>query len=204
VTLGGQRVEPDTVQAGTGCYEKRWSGSEIRPEMGEVKLEKTDPGIAWGGLHWQYLEDIGRITPYAGTPLQLQKALFVRRDTKQGPVIEPVAGPLAVGDLVVVRVTLRVDRDMEYVHMKDHRGSGFEPADVLSGYRFQDGLFYYQSTRDTATHFFIDYLPVGTYIFEYNLRVTHKGRYPTGLAHIECMYAPEFNSHSASVEVEVR
>jgi len=204
VTLGGQRVEPDTVQAGTGCYEKRWSGSEIRPEMGEVKLEKTDPGIAWGGLHWQYLEDIGRITPYAGTPLQLQKALFVRRDTKQGPVIEPVAGPLAVGDLAVVRVTLRVDRDMEYVHMKDHRGSGFEPADVLSGYRFQDGLFYYQSTRDTATHFFIDYLPVGTYIFEYNLRVTHKGRYPTGLAHIECMYAPEFNSHSASVEVEVR
>ncbi|HOB53650.1 MAG TPA: alpha-2-macroglobulin family protein [Acidobacteriota bacterium] len=204
VTLGGQRVEPDTVEAGTGCYEKRWSGPEIRPEMGEVKLEKTDPGIAWGGLHWQYLEDIGRITPYAGTPLQLQKALFVRRDTKQGPVIEPVAGPLAVGDLVVVRVTLRVDRDMEYVHMKDHRGSGFEPADVLSGYRFQDGLFYYQSTRDTATHFFIDYLPVGTYIFEYNLRVTHKGRYPTGLAHIECMYAPEFNSHSASVEVEVR
>lgn len=204
VTLGGQRVEPDTVEAGTGCYEKRWNGPEIRPEMGEVKLEKTDPGIAWGGLHWQYLEDIGRITPYAGTPLQLQKALFVRRDTKQGPVIEPVAGPLAVGDLVVVRVTLRVDRDMEYVHMKDHRGSGFEPADVLSGYRFQDGLFYYQSTRDTATHFFIDYLPVGTYIFEYNLRVTHKGRYPTGLAHIECMYAPEFNSHSASVEVEVR
>jgi uncharacterized protein YfaS (alpha-2-macroglobulin family) len=204
VSLGGSRVEPERAEAGTGFYEKRWSGPEIRPEMGDIRMEKTEPGIAWGGVHWQYLEDIGRITPYAGTPLKLAKALFVRRDTAKGPVIEPVGGPLAVGDLLVIRITLRVDRDMEYIHMKDHRGSGLEPVEVLSGYRFQDGLFYYQSTRDTATHFFIDYLPVGTYVFEYNLRVTHRGRYPMGLAHIECMYAPEFNSHSASVEVEVR
>ncbi|GAI37220.1 unnamed protein product, partial [marine sediment metagenome] len=31
-------------------------------------------------------------------------------------------------------IELRVDRDMEYVHLKDQRGSGTEPVNVLSGY----------------------------------------------------------------------
>ena len=124
--------------------------------------------------------------------------------TKKGPVLEAVNGPLNVGDEVVVRVVLRTDRDMEYVHLKDHRGSGTEPTNVLSRYRYQDGLGYYESTKDTASHFFIDYLPKGTYVFEYAVRIQLKGSYTTGLAHIECMYAPEFNSHSESIQLEVK
>ena len=103
-----------------------------------------------------------------------------------------------------MRIELRVDRDMEYVHMKDQRGSGTEPVNVLSRYRYQDGLGYYESTRDTATHFFMDYLPKGTYVFEYSTRIQHKGKYQTGMASIQCMYAPEFNSHSESFELEVK
>jgi uncharacterized protein YfaS (alpha-2-macroglobulin family) len=109
-----------------------------------------------------------------------------------------------VGDELVVRVVLRVDRDMEYVHLKDYRGSGTEPVDVLSRYRYQDGLAYYEATRDTASHFFIDYLPKGTYVFQYATRVVHRGSYQTGLAQIQCMYAPEFNSHSESIPLEVK
>jgi VanZ family protein len=104
----------------------------------------------------------------------------------------------------VVRIELRVDRDMGYVHMKDQRGSGTEPVDVLSSFRYQDGLSYYQSTLDTATHFFMDYLPQGTYVFEYSTRIQQKGLYQTGMANIECLYAPEFNSHSQSFELDVR
>jgi len=92
----------------------------------------------------------------------------------------------------------------EYVHLKDHRGSGTEPVNVLSQYKYQDGLGYYESTKDTASHFFIDYLPKGTYVFEYAVRVQLKGTYPMGLANIQCMYAPEFNSHSGSVMLEVK
>ena len=109
-----------------------------------------------------------------------------------------------MGDELVVRIELRVDRDMEYVHLKDQRGSGTEPVNVLSGYRYQDGLGYYESTRDTATHFFMDYLPKGVYIFEYSTRIQHKGKYQTGIAGIQCMYAPEFNSHSESFDLDVR
>ncbi|MBN1940104.1 MAG: hypothetical protein JW843_10985 [Candidatus Aminicenantes bacterium] len=204
VSLGGIKVEPEKVEAGTGYYEKRYAASEIEPAMGEIEVRKSDTGIAWGGVHWQYLEDISRITPHEQNPLRLKKSLFVKRSTRRGPEIEPVRGPLAVGDTVVARIELRTDRDMEYVHLKDHRGSGLEPVNVLSRYRFQDGLAYYESTKDTASHFFIDYLPKGTYVFEYELRVQHRGAYQSGMAHIECMYAPEFNSHSESVKLEVR
>jgi uncharacterized protein YfaS (alpha-2-macroglobulin family) len=92
---------------------------------------------------------------------------------------------------------------MEFVHLKDHRGSGTEPINVLSGYRYQDGLGYYESTRDTASHFFIDYLRKGTYVFEYSTRVQLRGSYQTGMANVQCMYAPEFGSHSQSIRLEV-
>ena len=160
--------------------------------------------MAWGGVHWQYLEDISKISPHEGNPLELTKQLYVKQYTDKGPLLERVDGPIKVGDELVVRIVLRSDRDMEYLHLKDHRGSGTEPVNVLSQYKFQDGLAYYESTRDTASHFFIDYLPKGTYVFEYATRVQLKGEYQTGMASIECMYAPEFNSHSESLPIVVQ
>ena len=118
---------------------------------------------------------MSKVTPYEGTPLQLKKTLFTKINTAHGQVLEPVKGALAVGDELVVRLELRADRDMEYVHLKDQRGSGTEPVNVLSRYKYQDGLAYYESTRDTASHFFIDYLPKGAYVFEYSTRVQLRG-----------------------------
>jgi hypothetical protein len=218
LSLGGLDVTPKTnasaakskpvakspPEPGTGFYEVRFAPADIKAKLGQITVTKTDPGIAWGSVHWQYLEDIGKITPHEGTPLKLSKALFVKSNTSHGPVLEAVRGPIKVGDELVVRLELRVDRDMEYVHLKDYRGSGTEPVNVLSHYKYKDGLAYYESTRDTASHFFIDYLPKGAHVFEYSTRVQLRGRYQAGLAEIQCLYAPEFNSHSASQELEVR
>jgi hypothetical protein len=204
VALGGIWIEPDVVEAGTGFYEERFVRDEIVPIMGQITVKKIDSGVSWGSVHWQYLEDMSKVTPYEGTPLQLKKDLFIKKMTAEGQVLYAVDGPLAVGDELAVRIELRVDRDMEYVHMKDQRGSGTEPVNVLSRYRYQDGLAYYESTRDTATHFFMDYLPKGVYVFEYSTRIQHRGQYQTGIATIQCMYAPEFNSHSESFELEVK
>jgi uncharacterized protein YfaS (alpha-2-macroglobulin family) len=206
VTVGNQTIKPEKVEAGTGFYEQKFVRGEVQPSMATIQVKKTDKGVSWGSLHWSYLEDITKVTPHDGTPLKLEKKLYKKTLTKAGPVIQPVKDgeALAVGDEVVVRIVLRTDRDMEYVHMKDHRGSGTEPVNVLSKYKWQDGLGYYESTKDTASHFFIDYLPKGVYVFEYAVRVQHKGKYPTGFAHIECMYAPEFNSHSENINLEVK
>jgi len=211
VALGGTDVTPNSSQRpsskaepGTGFYEVRFAPADIKPRLGEITVKKSDPGVAWGGVHWQYLEDMSKVTPYEGTPLTLKKTLFTKVNTARGPVLQPVKGALAVGDELVVRVELRVDRDMEYVHLKDQRGSGTEPVNVLSRYKYQDGLAYYESTRDTASHFFIDYLPKGAYVFEYSTRVQLRGQYQSGIAEIQCMYAPEFNSHSESMNLTAK
>lgn len=203
VSLGGVPVRPEKVEAGTGFHEKKFIRNEIRPAMGSITVRKGDEGIGLGSVHWQYFEDMAKVTPCAGTPLQLRKRLFIRESSGKGQVLRPVRGPLAVGDELLVRIELRVDRDMEYVHLKDQRASGTEPVNVLSQSRYQDGLMYYESTRDTASHFFIHYLPKGVYVFEYGVRIQLRGKYQTGMASIQCMYAPEFSSHSGSVEVEV-
>ena len=138
--------------------------------MAAVKVEKPEDGLAWGALYWQYFEELDKIT-FAETPLSLKKALFLETQTSKGPELTPIEdeASLKPGDKVVVRIELRVDRDMEYVHMKDMRAAGFEPMNVLSTYKYRAGLGFYESTRDAATHFFFDYLPKGTHVFEYPL-----------------------------------
>ena len=203
VSLDNQEVKPEKVEAGTGYYQKIYSPAEIKPQMGNIQVKKEDKGVAWGAVHWQYIEDMSKVTPFENN-LKLKKSLFVKTNTEKGPVISPVTdGKLRVGDLVVVRIELRTDRDLEFVHMKDQRGSGMEPVNVLSRYKRQDGFGYYEATKDTASHFYIDYLPKGTYVFEYEVRVQLAGQYQSGIAEIMCMYAPEFNSHSQSFMLNV-
>jgi len=203
VTVGGTPIRPADVEAGTGFFEQRTIGPEVTAELSKITVTKQDEGVAWGSVHWQYFEDIDRITAADDNPLKLTKELYIKRNTDAGPVLERVTGNVKVGDELVVRLVLRTDRDLEFVHIRDHRGSGTEPVNVLSSYRWRDGLGYYESTRDTASHFFIDFMRQGTYVFEYSTRVQLRGEYQTGMAMIQCMYAPEFGSHSESIPLIV-
>jgi uncharacterized protein YfaS (alpha-2-macroglobulin family) len=191
-------------EAGTGYFKTSWTGSAIQPSMADVTINKKDAGISWGAMYWQYFEQLDKITP-AKTPLQLKKNLFLQKNTDAGFILDPVADhtKLKVGDKIIVRIELRADRDLEYVHMKDMRASGLEPINVLSAYKYRDGLGYYESTRDAATNFFFGYLPKGTYVFEYPLVITHEGDFSNGITTIQCMYAPEFTSHSEGVRIRI-
>ncbi|MEO8773825.1 MAG: hypothetical protein ABI263_01080, partial [Gelidibacter sp.] len=148
--------------------------------------------------------DLDKIT-FAETPLKLSKKLFLKTNTDKGEQIAEITSKtdLKVGDLVRVRIELRSDRAMEFLHMKDMRAAGFEPINVMSSYKYQDGLGYYESTKDAATHFFFDYLPKGIYVFEYDLRVNNSGNMSNGITTIQSMYAPEFKSHSEGIRVNV-
>ncbi len=209
VRIGGDKIDPSRledvqVEAGTGYYKTSWNDQQIAPKMAEVQITKKGKGIAWGALYWQYFEDLDKITP-AETPLKLKKSLFLKKNTDTGEEISEITSKtdLKVGDLVRIRIELRADRDMEFLHMKDMRAAGFEPINVFSQYKWQDGLGYYESTKDASTHFFFDYLPKGVYVFEYDLRVSNAGEFSNGISTIQSMYAPEFSSHSDGVRVEV-
>jgi hypothetical protein len=110
---------------------------------------------------------------------------------------------LKVGDKVKIRIVLKVDRNMEYVHMKDMRAAAMEPINVLSGYKWQGGLGYYESTKDASTNFFFGTLPKGSYVFEYSLFATHAGNFSNGITSIQCMYASEFTSHSQGIRISI-
>lgn len=209
VVVGKYKVNPKDMpqlklEAGTGYYKTRWQPEDISADMGNISVTKHDDGIAWGAVYWQYFEQLDKITP-AETPLTINKQLFKEITTKNGLKLEPLANgaKLKVGDMVKVRVEVRVDRDMEYVHLKDMRAAGFEPTNVISQYKYQDGLGYYESTKDAATNFFMSWVPKGTYVFEYPLRVSHKGNFSNGITTMQCMYAPEFSSHSEGIRVTV-
>jgi len=210
ISIGGNTLDPNKldgvkVEAGTGYFKTSWSGSDITPEMANVTVTNPNRVSSWGALYWQYFEDLDKITP-AETPLRLNKKLFIERITDTGKVLDPVSDKsvLKIGDKVIVRIELRSDRDMEYVHMKDMRSAGFEPVNVLSRTKWQDGLVYYEATGDAATNFFIEYLRKGTYVFEYPLWVTNKGDFSNGITSIQCMYAPEFSAHSEGIRVLVK
>lgn len=209
ISIGDKNINPlqlkDTqIEAGTGYFKTSWKPSEIKPKMAKVTLSKKSDGIAWGALYWQYFEDLDKIKS-AETPLNIKKKLFLVNNTDKGEVLSEITDKtsLKLGDLVRVRIELRVDRAMEFIHMKDMRASGFEPVNVLSEYKWQDGLGYYESTRDASTNFFFDDLPKGVYVFEYNLRVNNKGNFSNGVTTIQSMYAPEFSSHSKGLRVKI-
>ena len=193
------------AEAGTGYFKTDWEGKEISEDLSSLRISNPNKGIAWGGIYWQYFEQLDKITTFEETPLQLKKQVFKEVASDTGPILREInsATDLSAGDKVIIRIELRVDRPMEYVHMKDMRASGLEPINVLSRYKWQGGLGYYESTGDAATNFFFDYLPKGTFVFEYPLRVFHQGNFSNGVTSIQCMYAPEFSSHSEGIRIEV-
>lgn len=210
VQLGGKPLaklatEPIRPEVGTGYVKTSWNGSDVKQSMGDLKATNpNNSGIAWGALYWQYFEQLDKIT-HAETNLKLKKDLFLKKVTSRGVVLEPLGNNavLKVGDVVKVRMELRADRDFEYVHLKDMRASGFEPMTTVSGYRYQGGLGYYESVKDASINFFISYVRKGTYVFEYELRVSHAGDFSNGITTFQCMYAPEFSSHSEGIRVKV-
>jgi len=210
ITIGGQRLndllEPNAVkEAGTGYQKVNIAGTNVKPEMGQVQIKNNNKTIAWGALYWQYFEQLDKITP-ANTGVKIKKQLFLQKAGNTGNTLIPLTADnvLTPGDLVKVRVEIFCDRDMEYIHLKDMRSSGFEPVNVISRYKYQDGLGYYESTKDASTNFFISYMPKGTYVFEYPLRVTHSGNFSNGITTLQSMYAPEFTTHSAGIRVNVK
>ncbi len=209
IQLGNETIKSteQKTQAGTGYFKTVYDGQHIQANMGDIKLTVQDNAhsTSWGAMYWQYFEQMDKISS-AATPLVLKKQLLIERNTNRGLELQEITdgNSLAVGDKVKARIEIIVDRDMEYVHLKDMRAACFEPTNVISTYKYQGGLGYYESTKDISTNFFFGRLPRGKYVFEYPMFVTNKGDFSNGIATIQCMYAPEFSSHSAGIRVKVK
>jgi uncharacterized protein YfaS (alpha-2-macroglobulin family) len=186
------------VEAATGAIHKRWDENEMIDATGEIHIRNNQNSIIWGAATWQYYKEISEITAADSPFLSVNRTLFIKRVNKSGEVLSPIDAnnTLKIGDRLMVRLTVKSDRDLEYVHLSDQRAAGIEPERVLSGYVFNGGLYYYESSSDSGTDFFIDYLPRGTFTIDYPVKVNASGTFSLGTGKVQCMYAPAFSSHT--------
>jgi hypothetical protein len=105
------------------------------------------------------LENLDKIT-LSQSGVQLERKYFISKQTSSGVVLTTVdaSHQPKTGELLKVVVYHKADRDFEYIQPKDMRPADTEPVDALSGYKYQDGLWYYQVTKDAAINFFISNL----------------------------------------------
>lgn len=205
ITINDRILDTKSSVPGVDYIKQSWSGSDITSGMGRVSISKTSEGTSWGTMYWQYYEDLDKVTDQKGV-LNVDKKLFVEQSSINGKSLVEVSEstPLKVGDKVIIRLTIRSDRDMEFVQLKDMRASCFEPAETLSGIKWRESTYYYQSTKDASTNFFFDLLPKGTYVFEYPVFVNRVGDYSNGITTIQCLYAPEYISHTSGTKVVIK
>jgi uncharacterized protein YfaS (alpha-2-macroglobulin family) len=154
-------------------------------------------------MYWQYYQDLDNISGQSG-PLKITKKLFVEKMTAKEKTLLPIEQTsLKKGDKVITRLVISTDRNLEFVELKDLRASCFEPVNQLSGYEWKEGVGYYQTTKDASTQFFFSYLQKGTYVFQYELWANTAGEYTSGIASIQCQYAPEFVGHTGGERIVV-
>jgi uncharacterized protein YfaS (alpha-2-macroglobulin family) len=202
---GDKTFDTTSAETATGYIKEVARGKEITAAMNTVAIHKKGKAPAWGAVYNQYFEPIDKIEKQAGA-LSVEKKLFIETNNGAQRQITPLTPdrPLHTGDKVVVRLTIRTDREMEYVSLKDTRPGCFEPASQLSGYRFMDALLYYHAPKDASENFYFDKLPAGTYVIEYPGFVSCTGTYSGGIATLQCQYAPEFVSHTEGGTLVVR
>ena len=193
ITLGKEVIRTPADDA-IGYIKKTVSGDVMN--IKKVSVDKEGTGMGWGAVYAQYLESMDQISGQGN-------GLSVSRQLYKGDEALNESAPLKVGDKITVRLTVKADRDMDFVQIKDDRAACMEPLQAVSGFRWSNGLGYYQATKDASTQFFIDQMRKGTYVIEYQVYVNRTGEYQAGIATVQSAYAPEFGGHTGGYRVMV-
>ncbi|AXG67934.1 TonB-dependent receptor SusC [Kordia sp. SMS9] len=208
-TIGTEKIKTKKLtesekEAGTGYFKTSWYKDEITKDKSKINIKNNGKTVGFGAVYWQYFETLNNVTQSETASLQVSKALYVKETVNGEETLVPIAKKvLKIGDKITVRLTIQNKDDVEFIHLKDMRAAGLESINVLSEYKWQDGVGYYESTRDASTNFFFDRIPKGVFILEYEVRVNNTGNFSNGITTIESMYAPALRSHTKGIRVNV-
>ena len=204
IQLGSKSIQAEQKEAGTGYFKQTIAGKDVVPSMGRASVTlKGTAGFGWGALYWQYYQNQSEVKQ-SGNALTVSKKLFVEQVLPSGKALIPINQVvLKKGDKVVTRLMVTVDRDLEYVALKDLRAACLEPVVQRSGCVWREGVTYYQTIKDASTQFFFSTLPKGSYVFEYETWVNNAGVFTSGITTLQCQYAPEFSAHSSGETIVV-
>ena len=194
ITVAGQSVNLDKMAQWLGYFRTSLPATTA----GSVVIDRTGKGPAWGAVYSQFKAPMTEIKEKAIEEVSISKEYYVY--AQDGSLHK--ATSFKVGDKVKVRVIIKTNKDMDFVTITDERAACFEPVDQLSGYRSEDLTWFYQETKDTQTNVFISSLNKGTHIIGYDVWVTNPGVFTSGIATIQCQYAPQLSAHSAGKTIQ--
>lgn len=204
IQWAGNMYDSSKGETATGYLKETLTGKAITSEAHTLTASKQGEAPAWGAIYNQYFTSIDQVTAQKGV-LNVEKKLFIETNNGKERQIRPIANQsFKTGDKVIVRLTIRTDRDMDYVFLKDLRSGAFEPTGQLSGSSYQDGVWFYHAPKDVSENFYFQHLPKGTFIVEYPVYVSRNGEYAEGISTIQCLYAPEFVSHTEGGRITVK
>ena len=188
----------DQNELNDGSVKVVLKSNEIDSEKSKLSVKNNSDNSIFGGFYWQYFENLNSVKSSENASLSVTKKIYHKNSTSKGFELAAISdvNPLKIGDLVTIRIEITCNQKTDFVHLKDMRASCFEPIDVLSNHEYKEGLYFYKSTKDAATHFFFDNIEKGKYILEYDVRVNNIGTFSNGIATIQSIYAPEFSSHT--------
>lgn len=200
--ISTKKLDETKKEAGTGYFKTAWRKDEITKDKATINVKNNGKTTGFGAVYWQYFETLDKVTESEASKLQVSKSLYVKETRNGEETLLPIEKKtLKIGDKITVRLTIRNEKEVEFIHLKDMRAAGLEPVTTLSEYKWQDGIGYYESTRDASTNFFFDRIPKGVFILEYEVRVNNTGNFSNGITTIESMYAPELRSHTKGIRL---
>ncbi len=189
ITIDGKPLEFDKVDTYLGYCRKEIPATSLAT----LNIERHGASPAWGAVYSQFKAEMSDIKEVSIYDLSIHKEFYAYNTDGSLRRVEN----FKVGDKVQVRTVIKNAKDLDFVTMKDERGSCFEPVDKLSGYRYADGCYYYLEIKDSETNIFFTSLDKGTHVISYDVYVTAPGKYNVGIATAQCQYAPQITAHSA-------
>ncbi len=205
ITWGGKPVAMNPDAPFVGVSEYTLNASEITPANAQAIITTHHAQPSWGALYWQYYDEVKNVKATSVKELDLHRQLFVRRPSNEGATYIPLnTTAIKPGDRIAVRLTITAGQDLQFLCLTDNRAACLEPAGQLSGYKYREGIGYYEEVGNTATRLYFEFLPKGSYVITYEVNVDRQGEYTQGLSTLQCLYAPQIIAHAPAQTIVVK
>lgn len=188
--IDGKAIETASPSSAIGYTKATVSGAGGRT----LSVNKTTNGTSWGAVYAQFMQDAAAIEPSDEGMKVVREVIVNGKAVDSGHDI-----PLKVGDRIKISITIKADRDYDFVEITDKRAACLEPVSQLSGY---NGGFYV-APHDNRTCYFADQMSKGTHIIETEYFVDRAGTYSTGTCTAQCAYSPEYSGRAAALTLSV-
>jgi len=188
-------------------------GAQVHAGSNEVRIVKSGAGVLYWSGSASYFSREPKPAPAGSAALNVVREYFnlapERQDNRIVYSEQPLTGPVASGDVVVVRLTVSATQDEQYLEIEDPIPAGFEFIEQEGLYELKDKPpwwdFYYtqREFHDDRAALFSTTFRRGQGQFHYLLKAVTPGTFQANPARVLPMYEParQASTRAASLTV---